>query len=125
MMTIAQIMEKMIAFSEGNIHDITHLSCVWTYAKTIGELEGLDAKQWKSTSSANPVIPLISICWKIKRKENIGLLIRKNASSVLIKPMLFTLIVIIVHTKKQYEKNLSFIMFHFIHNFRTCTILQY
>ena len=26
MMTIAQIMEKMIAFSEGNIHDITHLS---------------------------------------------------------------------------------------------------
>ena len=32
------------------------------------------AKQWKSTSSANPVIPLISICWKIKRKENIGLL---------------------------------------------------
>ena len=31
MMTIAQIMEKMIAFSEGNIHDITHLSCVWTY----------------------------------------------------------------------------------------------
>ena len=43
MMTIAQIMEKMIAFSEGNIHDITHLSCVWTYAKTIGELEGLNA----------------------------------------------------------------------------------
>lgn len=26
-----------------DIHDITHLSCVWTYAKTIGELEGLDA----------------------------------------------------------------------------------
>ena len=44
MMTIAQIMKKMIAFSEGNIHDITHLSCVWTYAKTIGELEGLDAE---------------------------------------------------------------------------------
>ena len=43
-MTIAQIMEKMIAFSEGNIHDITHLSCVWTYAKTIGELEGVDAE---------------------------------------------------------------------------------
>ena len=42
MMTIAQIMEKMIAFSEGNIHDITHLSCVWTYAKTIGELERVD-----------------------------------------------------------------------------------
>ena len=42
MMTIAQIMEKMIAFSVGNIHDITYLSCVLTYARTIGELAGLD-----------------------------------------------------------------------------------
>lgn len=42
-MTIAQIMEKMIAFSQGNIHDIDHLIRVWTYARTIGELEGLDA----------------------------------------------------------------------------------
>lgn len=39
----AQIMEKMIAASDGNIHDIDHLIRVWTYAKTIGELEGLDA----------------------------------------------------------------------------------
>lgn len=42
-MTVAQIMERMIAFSEGNMHDIDHLIRVWTYAKTIGELEGLDA----------------------------------------------------------------------------------
>ena len=41
-MTIPQIMEKMIAFSKGNIHDIDHMIRVWTYAKTIGELEGLD-----------------------------------------------------------------------------------
>lgn len=41
-MTISQIFEKMIAFSDGNIHDIDHLIRVWTYAKTIGELEGLD-----------------------------------------------------------------------------------
>lgn len=40
-MTIAEIMEKMIAFSEGNLHDIDHLTHVWTYARTIGELEGL------------------------------------------------------------------------------------
>ena len=40
--TISQFMEKMIAFSNGNIHDIDHLIRVWTYAKTIGELEGLD-----------------------------------------------------------------------------------
>ena len=41
-MTISQIMEKMIAFSEGNIHDIDHFIRVWTYAKNIGELENLD-----------------------------------------------------------------------------------
>ena len=41
---ISQIMEKMIAFSDGNIHDIDHLIRVWTYSKTIGELEGLDAQ---------------------------------------------------------------------------------
>ena len=39
---VSQIMEKMIAFSDGNIHDIDHLLRVWSYAKTIGELEGLD-----------------------------------------------------------------------------------
>ena len=41
-MTISQIMEKMITYSEGNVHDIDHLIRVWTYAKTIGELENLD-----------------------------------------------------------------------------------
>ena len=41
-MTISQIMEKMISCSNGNIHDIEHLTHVWTYARTIGELEGLD-----------------------------------------------------------------------------------
>jgi len=41
-LTISEIMEKMIDFSKGNIHDIDHLIRVWTYAKTIGELEGLD-----------------------------------------------------------------------------------
>lgn len=41
-MKVSGIMEKMISFSNGNIHDIDHLIRVWTYAKTIGELEGLD-----------------------------------------------------------------------------------
>ena len=40
---IASIMEKMIAFSEGNVHDIDHFIRVWTYAKTIGELENIDS----------------------------------------------------------------------------------
>ena len=41
---VSQIMEKMITFSNGYIHDIDHLIRVWTYSKTIGELEGLDAQ---------------------------------------------------------------------------------
>lgn len=40
-MTVSEIMEKMIKYSDGNIHDIDHLIRVWTYAKTIGELEHL------------------------------------------------------------------------------------
>ena len=42
--SIAEMLEKMIAFSAGNIHDIDHLIRVWSYAKTIGELEGVDAE---------------------------------------------------------------------------------
>ena len=41
-MTIAELLQKMIAYSEGNMRDIMHLTCVWAYAKTIGEQEGLD-----------------------------------------------------------------------------------
>ena len=40
-MLVSQIMAKMIAFSEGNIHDVDHLIRVWTYARTIGELENV------------------------------------------------------------------------------------
>ena len=43
-MRVSEIMEKMIAFSEGNVNDIDHLIRVWTYAKMIGELEKLDAE---------------------------------------------------------------------------------
>lgn len=41
-MTTGQIMDKMIAFSAGNLHDIDHLIRVWTYAKLIGEREALN-----------------------------------------------------------------------------------
>ena len=44
MLTIPQLTEKMIAFSKGNTADIHHFLCVWAYAKTIGEAEGLDEK---------------------------------------------------------------------------------
>ena len=41
-MTVSEIAQKMIEFSAGNVHDITHFMLVWSYAKTIGKLEGLD-----------------------------------------------------------------------------------
>ena len=43
-MKTAKIIEKMIAFSDGNIHDIDHFIRVWTYARTIGMLENLDVE---------------------------------------------------------------------------------
>ena len=43
-MKISQIMEKMIVFSEGNIHDIDHFVRVWNYAKTIAEQEEIDSE---------------------------------------------------------------------------------
>lgn len=42
-MKIAQLMENMIAYSQGNLHDIDHFVRVWNYAKTIAELEEIDA----------------------------------------------------------------------------------
>ena len=37
MRSIANITEKMIAYSKGDLHDIHHFLRVWAYAKTIGE----------------------------------------------------------------------------------------
>lgn len=46
-MLTASVMEKMIACSKGNLHDIDHFLKVWALAKTIGEQEGLDAHTQK------------------------------------------------------------------------------
>ncbi len=42
-MTTAEIMNRMIGLSQGNIRDIDHLIRVWAYARTIGEMEQLDS----------------------------------------------------------------------------------
>ena len=42
MMTISEAIKKMMIESYGSQRDINHFIKVWTYAKTIGELEGLD-----------------------------------------------------------------------------------
>ncbi|MGF6376545.1 uncharacterized protein M2140_001622 [Clostridiales Family XIII bacterium PM5-7] len=43
-MAVSELLKKMIDFYEGNLHDINHFIKVWTYAKTIGELEELDCE---------------------------------------------------------------------------------
>ena len=40
-MLIADAIEKMTAFYNGNLHDIHHFLKVWAWAKTIGEQEKL------------------------------------------------------------------------------------
>ena len=52
MKLIAELMRKMIAYSGGNLHDIRHMMKVWGYAKTIGELEGLDAAAQRTLEAA-------------------------------------------------------------------------
>lgn len=42
MQSISEMVTKMIDFYNGNLHDINHFIKVWTYAKTIGDLEHLD-----------------------------------------------------------------------------------
>lgn len=43
-MIVSSAIEKMIAFYQGNLHDINHFLKVWAFAKTIGEQEGLDGQ---------------------------------------------------------------------------------
>ena len=42
-MTVSEIMTKMVAYSNGNLHNINHFLKVYAYAKTIGECEHLPA----------------------------------------------------------------------------------
>ena len=42
--SISAIINKMLDFSAGNLHDRNHFLKVYAYAKTIGELEKLDEK---------------------------------------------------------------------------------
>lgn len=41
---VSRAIVKMIAYSEGNLHDIAHFLKVYAYAKTLGELEALSAE---------------------------------------------------------------------------------
>ncbi len=41
-MTVSFVIQKMIEFYKGNLHDINHFLKVWAFAKTIGEQEQLN-----------------------------------------------------------------------------------
>lgn len=41
MSVVSEIMQKMITYSDGNLHDISHFLKVYAYARTIGEQEQL------------------------------------------------------------------------------------
>lgn len=51
-LTVSEIMVKMIEYSKGNLHDISHFLKVYTYAKTIAECEGVSAYQQKTVEIA-------------------------------------------------------------------------
>lgn len=43
-MITASLTQKMIAFCAGNLHDVNHFLKVTAFARTIGQLEGLDER---------------------------------------------------------------------------------
>ena len=43
MSVVSDVMQKMIVYSNGNLHDISHFLKVYAYARTIGEQEKLSA----------------------------------------------------------------------------------
>jgi len=85
MSSVSGIIQKMIAYSEGNLHDITHFMKVWGYAKMIGELEQLDAHSQLLLEVAavthDIACPLCrekygSTAGNLQEKEGPGLLVR-------------------------------------------------
>lgn len=51
-MTVSEIMVKMIAYSDGNLHDIHHLMKVYSYARTIAACEGVTPDEQKTVEIA-------------------------------------------------------------------------
>ena len=51
-MVVSSAIEKMIAFYQGNLHDINHFLKVWAFARTIGEQEGLDEQTQRTLELA-------------------------------------------------------------------------
>ena len=46
-MTVAEVVKKMVEYSKGDLHDISHFMKVYAYAKTIAEGENLSPEHQK------------------------------------------------------------------------------
>ena len=56
--TINNVIAKMIAYSDGNKHDIAHFLKVYTYARMIGEMENLtERKRSRDPRHCLPCMP--------------------------------------------------------------------
>ena len=50
--SVSEIAVRMIEYSEGNCHDISHLLKVWSFARVIAEREGVPEKERKTAEIA-------------------------------------------------------------------------
>ena len=50
--TVNEVMQKMIAYSEGNLHDIAHFMKVYAFARTIGVAENLTPTEQETVEIA-------------------------------------------------------------------------
>lgn len=50
--TVNDVMQKMIAYSEGNLHDIAHFMKVYAFARTIGVAENLTPTEQETVEIA-------------------------------------------------------------------------
>ena len=71
-MSISELCRKMIEFSADNTHDICHFLKVYAYAKTIGELEGLDEKTQYTLEAAALVHDIACPLCRVKYGDTSG-----------------------------------------------------
>ena len=61
--TINNVIAKMIAYSDGNKHDIAHFLKVYTYARMIGEMENLTERKQEILEIAAVIHDIASVSY--------------------------------------------------------------
>ena len=77
--TINNVIAKMIAYSDGNKHDIAHFLKVYTYARMIGEMENL-------TERKQEILEIAAVILLVAMIAAIALTLRKRKDSKAINP---------------------------------------